>query len=47
MEMLELAYCQILDTVEGIISDRMNVGKDRSQRVKEEMKFVGLRQADS
>ena len=41
--MLELvAYCQILDTVEGI-SDRMNVGKDGRQRVKEEMKFVGLR----
>ena len=44
MEMLELAaYCQILDTVEGIISDRMNVGKDRSERVKEGLKFVGLR----
>ena len=44
MEMLELvAYCQVLDTVEGIISDRMNVGKDRSQRVKEGSKFVGLR----
>lgn len=38
---MELVACQILDTVEGI-SDRMNVGKDGSQKEIKEMGIVGF-----